>query len=277
MRIVEEMITPDRAKNYLKKNIDKNRPITQGRVDGYASDMLNNRWLDTGDPIKFNTKDQMFDGQHRLLAIILADVPVSMHVAYDVSEEAFPVIDTGRSRTFGNALGFEGISDPNRVAGVVKGYLMWKKGAPTNKAMTAPTPAMLYAGFHKDPTNFVEAARRSNDLKRAGVTQSIMSGVAYYLFNRISPSLTHTFFDQLVTGANLNERSPILVLRNRLMAHSEHRYTPGEVLALFVRAWNAYIEDRTVRVLYANGTDKKPLTNYNFPAIKTPKEFIDPS
>lgn len=272
MHFVEEIITPTKAKKYLALNIPNNRHTSEDTITTYKNDMVANFWIsDTGDNIKFNTKGELVDGQQRLMAVIEADIPVKMWVSYGVSEDALPVIDTGRKRTFAHTLKMQDAINPNRSGAIVKWVYMFDKGCPTNKGRDKPSHSELNVMYKKSPAGFVEAARRADDIRRTGMAASGVGGVAYFLFNRISPGYTHSFFDQLVSGANVPEKSPILILRNKLFKVSKDRLKIYEVLALYIRAWNNYLEDNVVGTLYYNGTDKKALNNSNFPTIKVPK------
>jgi len=268
----EEVITPAKAKKYLSLNIPNNRTTSPITISTYASDIKEKLWIsNSGDNIKFNTQGELIDGQQRLMAVIEANTTVTMWVAYDVSDEALPVIDTGRARTFAHTLKMQHAINTPRTSAIVKWIYLFDKGYPMNKGAAKPSHSQLNIIFKKSPTAFVEASRRADDVKRTGMAASGVAGVAYYLFNRISPSITYNFFDQLVSGANVPEKSPILTLRNRLFKVLQDRLTLPEVLALYIRAWNNYLEDKPVTMLYSNGTDKKKLNNSNFPQIKMPK------
>lgn len=80
MNIRRELITPEIAKAYLEHNT-KNRSISDPTVDSYAEDMKNGRWCEsTGIAISFDTNGVLADGQHRLLAIVKANVPIWSYV-----------------------------------------------------------------------------------------------------------------------------------------------------------------------------------------------------
>lgn len=272
MRIIKEVISPAKAKKYLGSNIVNNRKHVEQHSDSIANDIIDGNWIvDTGDCIKFNTKGELIDGQHRLQAIIKSDTAVQLHVAYDVPEGAMPVLDTGKTRTFAHTLKMSDTPEYTRAGAIIKWVYLFDKGFPINKGTYKPTTSQLKKCFDKHPEEFIEAARRSNDIRRAGMGMSSAAGVAFYLFNRISPSLTATFFDQLVSGENLNKNSPVLTLRNKLFRVARDRVKNYEVLALYVRAWNNFVTDTPVSMLMPIGVDKKPLANYNFPIIKTPK------
>lgn len=271
MEIEKELITPSIARQMLNLNIENNRPLNPTRVIAYADDMKNGDWVtETGDTIKFNSDGNLIDGQHRLNAVIVSKCSVEMYVARDVPNPAVFVVDTGKARTFGNTLHILDVPNGNRAGAVAQWVTMYRLGFPTNKGPTVVTPAKRLATFNQDPIGFVEAARRADDVRRMKLGTSIVGGVAYYLFNEIDTELANNFFDQLISGANLSENSPILVLRNRLPRITQERLKPFEVLALYIRAWNAFVTDEAKSFLLAIGTDKKRINNYNFPIIKRP-------
>jgi hypothetical protein len=58
--------------------------------------------------IAFDTNQALVDGQHRLAAIIEADLPVQMTVFSDVEPDTFDVLDTGKRRNVADVLAIEG-------------------------------------------------------------------------------------------------------------------------------------------------------------------------
>ncbi|KAF7277615.1 hypothetical protein GWI33_002970, partial [Rhynchophorus ferrugineus] len=78
-----ETITPDLARQYLAFNTH-NRNVRSYRVKGYAADMRDGRWTLNGEAIKFSADGTLLDGQHRLQAVIEADVAVQMLVVRGV-------------------------------------------------------------------------------------------------------------------------------------------------------------------------------------------------
>lgn len=74
-----EEITPQRAQQYLALN-KKNRNLNNRVVDAYAAEMKAGRWDSTSTPITFFEDNTLADGQHRLSAIVRANVTVKMFV-----------------------------------------------------------------------------------------------------------------------------------------------------------------------------------------------------
>jgi hypothetical protein len=109
---------------------------------------------------------------------------------------------------------------------------------------------------------FDAAAKRATDCQNRGIGTGAVAGVAHYLFSRIDRELTHQFFDQYVSGANLPDRSAVLALRNKIARTRIDRLTRPEQLALFIRAWNLWRADKPTDRLVIS---KYELGNDNFP------------
>lgn len=106
----EEIITPEIAKDYLSK-VDpqmKNRPINKRYVELYARDMTAGKWRITHQGIAFDKDGYLRDGQHRLNAIIKANVPVTMMVSRGLAENSYLGIDSGLKRKTRDTLYFSG-------------------------------------------------------------------------------------------------------------------------------------------------------------------------
>lgn len=99
MNMEVETITPDLAKEYLMTNIAKNRNIVQKRVQFYSKQMKDGNWHQTPQGIVFDVHGRMIDGQHRLRAIIDANMSIPMTVVRNAPEEAFRILDSGMGRT----------------------------------------------------------------------------------------------------------------------------------------------------------------------------------
>lgn len=108
MKTVQQIVTPAMAKAWLSKNACNQRKLRSGVVDRYARDMKAGKWLLTHQGIGFNTRGELIDGQHRLHAVVLADLSVLMMVSTDVPCSAFSHLDLGMQRTTSDVLRGEG-------------------------------------------------------------------------------------------------------------------------------------------------------------------------
>ena len=106
-------VTPVLAQEWLEHNVDNNRHVRPSLVWKYAYDMKNGNWGINTDAIAFNANGQLINGQHRLNAIIRANVTVPMLVVFDlpVSKDDLMNIDRGGGRTIADSMVVAGFTD----------------------------------------------------------------------------------------------------------------------------------------------------------------------
>lgn len=98
---IVENITPKQAERYLELNIDGervNRKLKPFHVIKLANEMQKGHWDTDVNPIIFDEKGRLIDGQHRLHAIIYNNEPQPMLVRRGVNSEAFKVLDQNYTR-----------------------------------------------------------------------------------------------------------------------------------------------------------------------------------
>lgn len=100
-----ELITPAMASNYLTHNEHNPRKNTnRNQIEAYARDMAAGKWFANGEPIVFDANGDLKNGQHRLMAIVKANVPVYMFVIRGVDPE-YTTFDYGMLRRVSQELG----------------------------------------------------------------------------------------------------------------------------------------------------------------------------
>lgn len=82
MRTEVRIVTPALAKIWLYQN-KNNRSVRNQVVDNYAEQMKSGKWDLTGQGITFDENGDLIDGQHRLNAVIKADMPIEMLIVWD--------------------------------------------------------------------------------------------------------------------------------------------------------------------------------------------------
>ena len=119
MQTTQEVITPSMARDWLA-NFNppgNNRNFRPGWAAELAGYITNGHFYLTHQGIAFGTDNMLVDGQHRLAAIVEANIPVQMNVTRGVAITARPYIDMNRRRTVADALKIEGVeATPAHVA-----------------------------------------------------------------------------------------------------------------------------------------------------------------
>src|ERR1700709_2622928 len=117
-----QKISPDKATEMLEAN-SGNRPLTKGKVREFAAAMRRGEWLVTHQGIAFDVNGTLVDGQHRLAAIVEADLPVELTVFTDVPDGTFDVLDTGKRRNAADVLAIDGEKSATMLAAMVRTVL----------------------------------------------------------------------------------------------------------------------------------------------------------
>ncbi len=112
-------VTPELAEEFLSRNIS-NRPISKSGLKSLKDEMKADRWIFNGDPIRFNSRGELCDGQHRLTAMLELGKTYEFHVTTGLDPEAFKTIDMGTKRNGGDILSIKGIPNATNAAAATK-------------------------------------------------------------------------------------------------------------------------------------------------------------
>lgn len=109
-----EKITPIMADKWLKENNTHNRSLYPRTIEKYAREMVAGAWVVTSQGIAFAEDGTLLDGQQRLSAIVMANIPIKILVVrglprvYRSTNEGDlftqDVIDVNKPRTTGDCL-----------------------------------------------------------------------------------------------------------------------------------------------------------------------------
>lgn len=214
-----ETITPAVAKAMLKHNVG-NRPVDKERVAMLAADIVAGNWHENGESIKFDKNGNLVDGQHRLMACILAGIPIKSIVIRGVEDARG--IDCGKKRTFGDfaKMGFSTISGEltGHVYSAIAAFLL-RLESPSRKTFSNDEREHTISN-HSDSFAF---AKHYFDMGRRGLSQrgilraSAWAAIVSAYECGYNYTLLSEFCDCLVTGETTNERIlPVVRLRNKL-------------------------------------------------------------
>lgn len=247
------LITPSYAKELLEANIS-NRRVKHPVVAQYAKDILEGRWKeDTGETIKIFESGAIGDGQHRLLAIIKANKPVSFHIATNIQDEVFDVLDTGSGRNSSDAFKVMGIKNENKLPSIIQFYNLLQSGRRlhTTKGVKSTTSQILDQ-YYANEKLWQEVAVTSFGwyIKFAKILPPSYFGGFYAFFKELNNEKAEDFMDQLSTGINMT--NPVInLLRNKLMQDklAARKMPASTKIALIIKTWNLFVKNQTVQLL----------------------------
>lgn len=106
-------ITPAIAVEWLKKN-HQNRTVNKKKIERHAKAMKAGHWKITHQGIAFDVNGLLIDGQHRLEAIVLSGVTITMLVTSGLAPIARAALDTGDPRGPHHLISIIGINGVSR-------------------------------------------------------------------------------------------------------------------------------------------------------------------
>jgi hypothetical protein len=168
-------VTPDLATRWLKANFG-NRPVSDDTVNAYARDAVAGMFLTTHQGIAFNDKDELIDGQHRLLGIVKSGVACVLMASFGwVSEikgramKRMDVIDRGRPRSVADQLKIQhGLKNGSAIAQITTQLANLCCPMRTRK-LSVGQALEIYRAFEPAVEWVIERRSKQHGLKSAGV------------------------------------------------------------------------------------------------------------
>jgi hypothetical protein len=138
-----EMITPEMARTWLDRG-GANRKKSERSVIALVTAIQMGEWKVTGETIQLDAEGKVRNGQHRLEAIYRSGIACYALVVRGVQEDAFDVIDTGKSRNAANVLEIHGHTQTIAKATAARGLIhieRFGRYAPGTARTTVPGPS----------------------------------------------------------------------------------------------------------------------------------------
>lgn len=262
--VEDVLITPEEAREILaSRRLPRERFLTERTVEKYKRDMETGTFYGALHTIKFGLNDTslpedqfvaelgggepvLYDGQHRLRAIVLTGMPQAMNVMFNVPPEAHGNIDDNRVRRLSDQLRFKGEDNSPALERLITRAYAWAQGKRTYSGHVQPTVQEAERFVNADPS-LRDAVNVAATFKGDKLATPTAMAFLYWVIQHESkqahlPQRMLEFFTDLHTGANMEEGDPVLVLRDRLREefHSKEpqlRRTHNQI-HMGITAWN---------------------------------------
>ncbi len=236
MKLEQIKVTPAKAAEWLAKNT-KNRGLSPCRVDSIARDITEGRWSVAESitaPIMLHPDGTLANGQHRLSAIVKANKPVMAWVVMGLPADTR--IDNVRARTLADNLKMGGVKNAASIAAIARLCVSYAvsqiSGIPSQSEMQMAIEGL---GLTACTSNI---GRLTSPYGISGVH------AVWAMARTTMPEQADEFMEQYITGTNLGQASPVLVLRSRLARDKASRQDRTVSFNLCAAAWNAFSEHR---------------------------------
>lgn len=246
-------ISPAQAQFLLERGA-RNRPLKEVRAQRIAAEIQAGTWRPNGETIIFDDKGRCVDGQHRLRGCVLADKSIKAYCVFDIPARFFPSFDQGVSRGGSDTAALMGFSNYNTVAAVARLAIQYADGSIDKSQACSNDRLRLYMERNREKlTTAVSVVVRL----RKGLMKLVppsYPAFLYYVAAETQPFRALDFVEKLASGEGLKRGDGLLLFRQRMteLIGDKHAVRPNHKLALLVKAWNAYVQDKPIGTLKWN-------------------------
>ncbi|MBK0374734.1 hypothetical protein ACF07U_10155 [Streptomyces californicus] len=260
-------INPDMAGLLLSRAV-VNRRLDWGQVDFLADSIIRGEWQLTHQGIALDgplDTGCLLDGQHRLNAVIKAGVPVWIYVFEGLPRAAFPVLDTGKRRSGVDTLSSTGEKYLPVLHSTIRHVLLFKNMPDSSWSGNAARIAngRILAAYNGDSDMYREAVKMGREISRHVFASQTGVAVGYFVTTEAAPAVkADSWIEGLTSGANLEIGDPRLALSkvpHMKRRGAKRRYTMREQVAIYIKAWNAWVQGEKFESLRFKKTEKMPM------------------
>lgn len=243
-------LVPGLAAEILRRNPD-NRHIKPTKAQHFAKDMISGNWVFNGEPIIIAKDGQLNDGQHRLNALIEANLSLPMLMVFGVSRESRITVDQGSARSASDYLSMEGYHYATNAATAAKFIIAYERSDGRNIVQrTDVTNAEIVARVRADDGIVKSAAFAYKHLKeyRHLVSHTVMAA-CHYILTDINAADAEAYLTQVCLGENIKRGDPAFAVRSAFLAEKRERQEAMEVI---FHGWNKYRSGETAKLIRTN-------------------------
>jgi hypothetical protein len=236
--------------------------VNPRKAERLAQALRNDEWIFNAQPIVFDVNGVLLDGQHRLMACVMADIAIKSLVVWGAQPESQTTMDLGTPRSVADILALEGFSNHFARAALGKRIATYRKQG-LRAAIShgnAPTPGeVLTEARQLDGPRYLGQVIHTARLLRLNPS---LVGLLMWLTDQIDPVDSEHFWSHLKSGVDLREGDAIFALRTWALDPgrdvSKNSYSSNLIQgAIVLKAWNRFrLGEPVVRLSFRVGGAK---------------------
>jgi hypothetical protein len=242
-RVEMRLVSPETAEAWLQKFNTENRKIQRSHVDMIVRDIKEGNWMVNAQPICFTGdpddpdaegKVRLLNGQHRLEACKIAEIPIEIPIAKHIPEAAFATYDIHAKKALKGTTS-KAKADDRVLKAAAK--IMWRvdQGYPSTYALTpSASELMKTIQAHPHMADGFARARRMKEFASAGVMTYLI-----YRVTQEHAEIGQQFLDDLESGEGLTRGNPVIKARTQAIGQRGKR-NRKETIKDLEAAWQEY-------------------------------------
>lgn len=230
---------------------NRNRTIKEKSLNRLVRILEKDHWRLIGNAVTIDVNGDIVDGQHRLMASVEAQKPITVYLLTGADPDSRDVIDTGARRSFGDALTIHGYRNTSQLAGGIALHQRYLQAADQGRTYTTLSNdpfdhIELREYFEKNP--IISEVMSVANVCRKDMKGSPSSWTAFCAFIfEVDTDAANKFISAVRIGANLDTGDPRLALRNYLL-RMEKGQRAEKILGIMVKCWNYWRSGRRMQV-----------------------------
>jgi hypothetical protein len=259
-----ERISPALAAEYLM-NAAVNRKVSDNVVSKYIHAMERGQW-DLGQPLCFDEKGKLVDGQHRLHAVIRSGITQDFNVLRGINNAMH--MDIGRARTASDMLTMLGYKSTTTLAAIARVVILMEERSDATPVIRGNTGAYIttddiISRVDRDPllTEVTAQVAGSHKPLASLIGSSAIAGWFLYCLalGLDDKEVANNFFANLYGEVPGEMDNPAIVLYKTLNSRRSDRrnLTKREKAAYLIKAWNNYIQNEPMTRMFFRSFGKK--------------------
>ena len=257
------LVSPDIAAAWLELN-DNYRVWQQSVTDRWVRQIDSGGWIVTHEALGFDWNGKLFDGQHRLHAVVQSGQTIPLRVVIGVDPAAAGVVNTGAPRTADDALRNAGFHNVSTVATTAR---YWTRRTSTHGKRTLQPNEVLGIATAMDGIHSI--AQGAISIYNAQAIPQMQAGpicIAGYLIHahRDAEAVAEffRFMATVATGVDMQAGSAALALSQRLTRERDQARIRGRgrigqdlLVALILSAFRAHQRGTAITRLVVQGDE----------------------
>ena len=234
-------VDPVLAAAMLKTN-NNFRKLKEGKYLQLYRSFARGDYQCDGSPIRFNTRGELIDGQHRLTAIKATGITVWMWVIKGIERDH--TIDTlSTPRSIKDHLINKKETNTATLASAINILIGMNDGTHGSRSggSAAPSATEMMQFLDKNPY-LRDSIKKCHKVRKVRAPEGIVAAI-HYRASKQAVEAADLFVEELSTTANKGLEDPVYRLQSRLQLNfnSKAKLPILEVYALIIKAWNLWI------------------------------------
>lgn len=244
-------LTPNIAKELLKSNYQKQRNISESRVNAYAQDMLSGSWVLNGETFALDQNGMLLNGQHRCTAVVKSGITIPAIFVTGLSTESFKTIDQGFLRSMAQILTIDGYKSSALLASLARTIIYYNESKQVTRSGPRCTVNMVSETVEKYKERMEQSAhiavKFNSRRKKTGFNTTVVAFSSFMLLENHKSEVLSFFNDLYDMNYKNIEGCPVRTFSQLIENFREKKYGFSQRVNMLSSCIISYIKMESIK------------------------------